>query len=180
MLPETQTFLLAMMPVGELRLSLPMALAVYDLDLFTGFFISVIGNLIPVILILLLLEPVSSWLSRNFVIFNRFFTWLFARTRTRYTSQIKKYGSPALILFVALPLPITGAWTGSLIAFLFAIPFKKAFPLIALGVVIAGLIVLSATQAGITIEKYFGWQILISIILVLSIVYWLYNNKNNN
>jgi len=83
-----------------------------------------------------------------------------------------KYGYPALVLFVAIPLPLTGAWTGSLIAFLFKIPFKIAFPLISLGVIIAGVIVLALSLAGIAIEKYFGWQILVGILLIIGFI-WL-------
>lgn len=180
MIPEIQTFFLAMTPFGELRLSLPIALSVYNLDLVSAYFISIIGNLIPIVLLLLFLEPVSSWLSKNFKIFEKFFTWLFERTRKKYNSQMEKYGYPALVLFVAIPLPITGGWTGSLIAFLFAIPFKKAFPLISFGVIIAGLIVLSVTQAGITIEKYFGWQVLIGLLLAIGFGWLLYNKIKNN
>ena len=62
---------------------------------------------------------------------------------------MEKYGAIALITFVAIPLPFTGAWTGSIGAFLFNIPFKKAFPLILLGVLISGAIMLLLTQTGL-------------------------------
>ncbi len=173
---EIQTFLLAMTPIGELRISLPIALTIYQLNWAVAYLISVIGNLVPVILLLLFLEPVSAWFSKKFSIFQRFFSWLFARTRKKYNTKIEKYGYSALIIFVAIPLPITGGWTGSLIAFLFGISFRKAFPLITLGVMIAGLIVLLATQAGITIERYFGWQVLTGILLTIGLS-WLILNK---
>lgn len=161
-----QTFLLAMTPLGELRAAIPVALGVFHLNWVVTYFISVIGNLIPVIFLLLFLEPVSKLLCKNFKVFQRFFTWLFERTRRRADSKIKKYGYPALIAFVAIPLPITGAWTGSLIAFLFNIPLKKAFPLITAGVAIAGLIVVSFTRVGIVVEKYFGLHALLIIAMV--------------
>lgn len=85
---------------------------------------------------------------------------------------MQHYGYPALVLFVAVPLPITGAWTGSLIAFLFKIPFKKAFPLITAGVALAGLIVTAAVGGGIAIEAYFGWQALLGIVIIV-IISWL-------
>jgi len=170
---ELQTFLLAMTPLGELRLSLPLALTVYNLDWQVAFLISIIGNLVPVILILLFLGPLSKFLAANFKVFQRFFTWLFERTRRKHDSKIKKYGYLSLVLFIAIPLPVTGGWTGSLIAFLFDIPFKKAFPLIASGVILAGVIVSLLTQAGIAIEKYFGWQVLAGIFLLIGF-YWLF------
>lgn len=172
---EIKIFLLAMTPLGELRISLPVALTIYRLDWFSAYLISVIGNLVPIILLLLFLEPVSRWLSKNFQIFQKFFSWIFARTRKKYNAKIEKYGKVALLLFVALPLPLTGGWSGSLVAFLYGIPFKTAFPLITLGIMIAGVIVLLATLAGITIEKYFGWKVLAGLLLVIGLIWILYN-----
>jgi uncharacterized membrane protein len=76
---------------------------------------------------------------------NRFFTWLFERTRSKTIDKYIKYGYWALILFVAIPLPITGAWTGSVAAYIFNIPFKKSWWLILLGIIIAGLIMTFGT-----------------------------------
>ena len=144
-----KTFFLAMTPVGELRASLPVALTMYNMNWPLAFFVSVLGNLVPIVFMLLFLGPVSKWLSLRFKICNRFFFWLFERTKKKSSARIEKYGSIALVSFVAIPLPFTGAWTGSIAAFLFGIPFKKAFPLIAVGVVIAGIIVLLLTQTSI-------------------------------
>lgn len=144
-----KTFFLAMTPIGELRIALPVALTIYNMNWLLAFFVSVVGNLVPVIFLLLFLGLVSKWFSDNFKFCNKFFNWLFERTRKKSNSRMEKYGAIALISFVAIPLPFTGAWTGAIIAFLFDIPFKKAFPLIALGVVIAGGIVLGLTQLGL-------------------------------
>jgi len=144
-----KTFFLAMMPIGELRFALPVALSIYDMNWALAFFVSIIGNLAPVVFLLLFLGPISKWFSHNFKICSKFFNWLFERTRKKSNSRIEKYGCLAIISFVAIPLPFTGAWTGAIVAFLFNIPFKKAFPLIALGVVIAGGIVLGLTQLGL-------------------------------
>lgn len=103
------------------------------------FVLSVIGNMLPVVPLLLFLEPVSNWL-RRYSIFDRFFAWLFARTR-RYSAQMDKYGSLGLIPFVAIPLPVTGAWTASAVAFVFGIRCRHAFVAILAGVLIAGVIV---------------------------------------
>lgn len=179
MMAEIQTFLLAMTPVGELRIALPTALTIYHLDWQWAYLISVIGNLVPVVFFLLFLEPLSKWLSKNFRIFQRFFAWLFERTRKKYNSRMEKYGYPALVIFVAIPLPITGGWTGALIAFLFGISFKKAFPLIALGIMIAGGIVLGLTQTGIAIEKHLGSQVLLGILAAIGFGWIIYRKIKN-
>lgn len=97
---------------------------------------------------------------------------------------MQKYGYPALIIFVAIPLPLTGAWTASLIAFLFGIPFKKSFASISSGVIIAGLIVTFITKTGIAIGKYYGWQIFIGFLLTLAFIWLMYykikNSRKNN
>lgn len=71
----------------------------------------------------------------------KFFDWLFARTRHKFTGQYEKWGELALVIFVAIPLPMTGVWTGSVAAFLFGIPKKRALILVSLGAFIAGIIV---------------------------------------
>lgn len=149
MIEALNIFLLAMTPVGELRVAIPVALLVYNLNWFWAYFISVVGNMIPVVFLLLFLGPVSQWFSKKLNFCNKFFNWLFERTRRKSNPRIEKYGAVALITFVAIPLPLTGAWTGSIVAFLFNIPFKKAFPLIFLGVLISGVIMLLLTQTGL-------------------------------
>jgi uncharacterized membrane protein len=102
--------------------------------------------MIPVPFILLLLGPVARIL-RRLPIFDRFFEWLFERTRRR-SDTIKKYEELGLILFVAIPLPVTGAWTGSLAAFLFGLRFWMSFFCALAGVCIAGVIVTSFSALG--------------------------------
>ncbi len=87
---------------------------------------------------------------------------------------MKKYGQLALVAFVAVPLPLTGAWTASLVAFLFGIPFKKSFASISLGVITAGLIVTFITKTGIAIEKYYGWQVFVGFLLALAFIWLMY------
>ena len=176
-LEEIKTFLLAMTPIGELRLSIPIGLTVYNLSPLVVYFLSVLGNLFSVFLILVFLGAFSEWASRKFYFFNRFFNWLFSRTRKNHSRGVNKYGLFLLPFFVAIPLPISGGWTASLIAFVFGMPFKKAFPMIGLGILAAGLIVLFLTKAGIAIERNLGWQILVGILLVFGISYWIYKKK---
>ena len=148
--PEFATVLIAMIPIAELRVSIPVGIQGFGMGIMSAYVWSVIGNLIPVVFLLLFLEPVARFLMKHVRLFENFFSWIFDRTRKRFTSRAARYGTfVALVLFVAIPLPITGAWTGSAAAFLFKIPFWRAFAAIAVGVLIAGIIVSSAT-VGIT------------------------------
>ncbi len=94
--------------------------------------------------LLLFLGKLSN-IVRRVRIFDRLLTWFFAYTQRRSSALFNKFGAFALIVFVAIPLPATGAWSGCLAAFLFVVPFKYALPLIALGVMIAGVLVTLST-----------------------------------
>ncbi len=139
--PRIATFLTAMIPIGELRASIPIALSTYGMNIYETFIISVVGNMIPVIAILWILEPVSKFLMKRFNLARRFFNWLFNYTRRRHSKRFEKYEGFALMGFVGIPLPITGGWTGALIAFVFGIPPRRALLHIFLGVLMAGVIV---------------------------------------
>lgn len=149
--PYLQTILAAMTPIGELRLAIPLALTVFDLTIAQAYFLSIIGNIIPVIFLLLFLESASNFLNRRYEAWNKFFAWLFARTRQRIFGKYRTYGYIALVIFVAIPLPLTGAWTGSAAAYLLGIPFWRALGLIAMGVMISGIIVTLASLGMISI-----------------------------
>jgi uncharacterized membrane protein len=75
--------------------------------------------------------------------------WLFAKTRSRADAKIRRYEHLGLLIFVAIPLPFTGAWTGALIAYLFDLKFAKSIITILIGVIIAAAITISLTLAGI-------------------------------
>jgi len=145
---EFVTVFIAMLPVAELRGSIPVALG-SGMKPWSAFWWSILGNIIPVAPVLLLLGPLSKWL-RHFKIFDRLFTWLFART-SKNSKVIQKYGFWGLVIFVGIPLPGTGAWTGCAAAFLLQIKFWRAFFAILLGVLIAGGIVISASLGFIKI-----------------------------
>jgi uncharacterized membrane protein len=149
---EGIVFITSMLPVLELRGAIPLALGM-KVPLHQAFFLAVCGNMIPVIPILLLLKPAFSSL-RHFELFDRFFKWLFKRTRNR-SKVIEMYGTLGLILFVATPLPITGAWTGCVAARLLGLRVRYAFPAIVIGVLIAGVIVSLGSLGVIRSFSYF-------------------------
>lgn len=138
--PELAVFLTSMLPVIELRGALPLAINVFKIAWPRAFIIAYVGNMLPAPLILWLLGPAVRLLSR-IRICRQFFDWLFERTRRKGSRIIEKYEEIGLMAFVALPLPGTGAWTGALLAFLFGLEFKKSLLVIAIGVLIAGVIV---------------------------------------
>ena len=144
---ELVIIFVAALPVFELRGSIPLALFTFGLDPNTAFFLSVIGNMIPVIPLLLFLEPVSNYL-RQWRIWDIFFTWLFERTHRKHSADFEKYGSIGLAIFVGIPLPATGAWTGCAAAFIFGFKFKNSFLAILAGVIIAGVLVTALAYMG--------------------------------
>ena len=149
--PQLATFLIAMLPIAELRGSIPVAMGAFKMSWWQAYIFSILGNILPLIFILKWLEPVSQYLSKRSKICDRFFKWLFDRTRRKHSQRFARWGSFALVTFVAIPLPITGGWTGSVAAFVFGIPFKKSLPLVTLGVLIAGVIVTLASLGVISI-----------------------------
>ncbi len=136
---EVITFLVSMTPVFELRGAIPLAVLHFKMPLWSSYLIAWCGNLVPVLPIIYFLEPIRKGLSR-LKIFEKFFSWLYKRTYRR-SVKVMKLGAIGLTLFVAIPLPITGAWTGSIAAILFGIKPRYAFPAIILGVTIAGIVV---------------------------------------
>lgn len=148
---ELTTFVIAMLPIAELRGAIPYAVTIGNLPWQEAYIIAVIGNFVPVIPILYLIGPVSDRL-RRIAFFDRFFDWLFARTR-RKGRMIERFEILGLVLFVAIPLPITGAWTGTLAAFLFGVKKPLAIPAILLGICIAGVVV---TLASLGVISFWG------------------------
>ncbi|MDI6830485.1 MAG: small multi-drug export protein [Actinomycetota bacterium] len=136
-----RTAAIAMVPVFELRGAIPIAYLTWKMNIWHTYLWAVVGNMIPVPFILLLLGPVSNWLRRHSGLMDRFFTWLFARTRRKHGKSFERWRDVALSLFVAIPLPGTGAWTGALAAFVFDVPFWPALAAILAGVLIAGVVV---------------------------------------
>ncbi len=131
------TVVLATLPILELRGALPVAI-LGDMPLWQAYPLAVLGNMIPIPFIIFFLEPATNFL-RRWKWGDRFVEWLFARTR-RKGKKIQKYEAWGLVMFVAIPLPITGAWTGSLAGHLFGLKRHRIFLACFGGVCIAGVI----------------------------------------
>lgn len=134
---ELIVFIISMVPILELRGGL-VAASIMQIDIVRAIWFCVLGNIIPVPFILLLITPIFNWLKKT-----RTFRPLVEKLESRAmgkSEQIEKYQFWGLVLFVGIPLPGTGAWTGSLIASLLGVKFQKAFPAVLLGIVIATVI----------------------------------------
>ena len=139
---EIIVFGLSLLPISEIRGSVIYGLTALGKDLSTQIFvyiISVIGNFLPVPFILLLFRPLLKYLKK-FKAFKRFTDWLENRTLEK-ASRLAKISAGALYVFVAIPFPTTGAWTGSMIAALLNIRLRYALPAILAGIMTSGLIV---------------------------------------
>lgn len=146
-LPDSvSVFLISMLPIVELRGAVPVG-HLFGMNPLATFAVAVAGNMLPIPFILLLLGPISRFLMR-FRLGKAFFEWLFARTR-RKSGSIEKYETLGLTIFVAIPLPVTGGWTGAMAAFLMGVKFHHAMWSILLGVMIAGVIM--------TVLSLLGW-----------------------
>jgi uncharacterized membrane protein len=160
---ELIIMIIAALPLAELRGSLPVAINIFQMPWPQALLLSIIGNLIPVPFLLLFLDSLAKLFSRT----SRgkiFMDWIYKRTR-KQTGIIEKHKHLGLIIFVAIPLPGTGAWTASIAAHLLGIRFGKALLDITLGVIGAGIIVAALALAGWT-----GAAIAIVGVIVLAAV----------
>lgn len=130
---------ISMVPVIELRGAIPVGLGL-GLPFYAVFVTALMGNLLPVPFLILFTRRVFEWLRRKSGLLERFVSRLERKAESK-EALLKKYELLGLCILVAIPLPGTGAWTGSLVAAVFDIRLKYAFPVIALGVLIAGVIV---------------------------------------
>jgi uncharacterized membrane protein len=133
----TLTMLVSMVPVVELRGGIPFGVAA-GLPVWEAWLAAVIGNLIPVPFIIVYIRRIFQWMRRRSQRLNRLVDRL-ERKAGRKMAAARKYEYLGLFILVAIPLPGTGAWTGSLVAALLDMPLRRAVPSILAGVVAAGL-----------------------------------------
>lgn len=136
---EWCVFFCSLLPIIELRGAIPLG-AGLGLPWWQSFVISIVGNMLPVPFILLFIKAILGWMSRCRVkLFNKFANWLYGKVDKK-RGKVERYAFWGLFLFVAIPLPGTGAWTGSLIAAMVDQKFWKAILSTFLGVLAAGVI----------------------------------------
>ena len=140
----------SMIPIIELRGAIPMG-ALLGLPWWQSYLLSIIGNMLPVPLILLFIKAVLKWMANSKVnFFNKLGGWI-QRKADKNHDKIAKYSFWGVCLFVAIPLPMTGAWTGSLVAAMIDMKFWKALLSCLIGVLIAGVVVTLITYGAVAI-----------------------------
>jgi uncharacterized membrane protein len=155
--------LISMVPVFELRGALPVAINVFGFPWYYALFFSILGNILPVPFLLLFWDGLSR-LFYHIGFLKRPLDWLFERTR-KQSVTIGKYKFWGLLVFVAVPIPLTGAWTASLVAVLLGMQFWPSFLSIFGGVIVAGVIV--------TALSLMGWTgAIIAIVAFIALMLW--------
>ena len=145
--------LLSLLPISELRGGIPYAYS-QGMSIMMAGTICVLANILVIPLLYLFLETLHKPLYR-IGLYKKIFDFWVTRTQKKAEAKIGKYGYWGVMLFVAIPLPITGAYTGTLAAWLLNLDKKKAFWFLALGVVIAGIIVSVVTVTGLELFQIF-------------------------
>lgn len=145
------TFFLGMCPIIEIRGAIPVGVGL-GLSYFESFVLGFLGNIIPIFFIVKFIGPIFEFFKR-WKIFRVIIDWASnkATKKIEESTKLQNYTALGLFIFVAIPIPTTGAWVGSLIANFLHVPLKKALPPLATGVLVAGIIVLAATGSIVTI-----------------------------
>ena len=133
------TFFISMVPVIELRGGIPFGVAA-GLPVWMAFVAAVIGNIIPAPFIIMFIKRIFAWMRRRLPKLNHVVDKLETKAHLK-GATVTKYKYLGLAIFVAIPLPGTGAWTGSLVAAFLDMRLRKAMPAVILGVVVAGFLI---------------------------------------
>ncbi len=161
-------FFISMVPIVELRGAIPIAESL-KLNIFLYYPIAIVGNILPVPIIFWFARKVLEW-GKDKKFIGKFFTWCLEKGAKGGEKLKKSAGNSgifwALLLFVGIPLPGTGAWTGTLAASFLNLDFKTSITAVSLGVILAGIIM----SLGSKIVSIFGWSGVIAIIAVLLIL----------
>lgn len=141
------TFFVSMLPIVELRGAIPIGSLAFNIPWYWCYILSVVGNLLPIPFILLFIEKLIGWFKKTKHL-KKFGLWLEARA-AKNTPKVQRFEIFGLMLFVAIPLPMTGAWTGALVAALTGMKFKNSMISIICGVLIAGAVVTLIVQGAL-------------------------------
>jgi len=142
---DVATGLLAILPVGELRLAIPVGIEVFGLRPLQAFFVSLIGNAVPALVLVFGLDWITRWANEHWAWAHKIIMMVYSRTERVTRGKYEKYGLAALFILTAIPFPLTGVWSASVASVIFKINPKHALPAILGGMITAGIIVLALT-----------------------------------
>ncbi len=145
------TVLIAMIPITELRASIPIAITQFGMNPIIAMGYSILGNVIAGAIVLVFVEKVLYLFLAQSDMLKSLWQKYIDRIHKRNKEKFEKWGAITLVVFVAIPLPMTGIFTGAVAASIFQIPFRQAFPLLAVGSVISGIIVTLITVGATSI-----------------------------
>ena len=145
-----QIFFGSMVPFLESRYIIPYAMWEFNWAWWEAFPLAIIGNIIPIPFVLIFFKYIEKFLKK-YDFWSNIMNKIFERTRRRANKKIERFETLGLLLFVAIPLPFTGAWTGSLIAYLFDLNFYKSLIVILMGVIISVSIMVILYSTGLII-----------------------------
>ena len=151
--PIVHSLVLSLLPVSELRGGIPYAVA-NGIHPLTAYIMCVLSNMLVIPIVFVFLETLHRFFYRVHL-YRMLFDKLVVRTKKKAQENVDRWGYWGVMMFVAIPLPITGAYTGTLAAWLLRLDKKKSYGYLVLGVVIAGIIVSVATLTGIGLLKLF-------------------------
>ncbi len=141
-------FFTAMLPIWELKGAIPTGVMGLGMPLWTAFILAYLGSCIPSIFIIFFIEKVIKWLAKSKIkFFNKVANWILGKV-DKHHDKIEKYGYLGIFVFVAIPLPGTGVWTGSLLAAMMGLQPKKVIPIVFIGNLIAGIAMVGITMLG--------------------------------
>ncbi len=142
---EVAVFLLAMMPIIEVRGSVPLAIGFYNMSPLSAIIWSFLGNITAGFLVIVTAMPVVHWVIARYATIRRVWEKYIHRIETRNRAAFEKWGAVALVLFVAIPLPMTGVFAGAVASIIFQVPMRRSLPLLLIGSIIASVLVMVVT-----------------------------------
>jgi uncharacterized membrane protein len=143
---ELYTFFAAMLPFVELKAAIPLGMKM-GLSSITSYFFAVAGTIIPAVIYLAILGPLSKFAMKKSKFVNKFLTNIFNTARNKHEKKIQKYGPIFLAIFVGIPIPGSGTTAGAIIAFVFGMEYWKSLAYISIGAMISGALVLGGTTS---------------------------------
>jgi uncharacterized membrane protein len=141
------------LPIAEVRGAIPLGMLFFGFPAWKAWLLAVIGNLLPIVPLWYLLNAILSGAMHRWYVVNRFFSWLFDYTRERHGDHFHSYrwAPLALFLFVAIPLPMTGAWSAMIAALIFGMSFRDSILATVAGILASGGIVTALVSLGIMV-----------------------------